>query len=125
MKIQFHKEEESRANKLYLVVNYYGGDADTDHPKEYEYKHIKFHEWELYKEEIEADVENYRKLKTALKLDSYGEMLDEWGEEIADLYETVPNDPQNDYQFKCSLDGVILRGYDENGTMYETYNLLR
>jgi hypothetical protein len=55
----------------------------------------------------------------------YEEVEEEWGEEVAQMFDNAPNDPQSDYSTKTSLQSVILRGYDDKGNMYETYNLLR
>jgi hypothetical protein len=129
-KFKFNLKEESRIDKIYLVAEFAGGDADTEHPEETK---LEFPFSDLEKESslhiIDTEIEQYKILKGLLdgfrrdRLD-YDEILKEYGEDIASLYDNTPNDPQNDYQDKCYLDRVILRAYDENGNMYETYDLL-
>lgn len=52
------------------------------------------------------------------QLDSVKE---EYGEEIARLYDNAPNDPQGDYQFKCYISSIKVVGYDDKGNRYESY----
>jgi hypothetical protein len=121
-KLQFHLKEKTRGGKVFLVEEYMGGDADTEHFNEtvlnVPYSEVKY-------EDVAEDIENFKKLKKALNMDDYDEVKEEWGEEVASMYDNAPNDPQCDYSTKTQLESVILRGYDNEGNMYETYNLLR
>lgn len=130
-KIKFHKEEDSKADKLYLVVYYEGGDADTSHPEEIEYEGHTYSNWEAASAQINEDLKRYKKLKKALDVndkdyceDDYEQVKEKFGQEIADLYDNAPNDPQSDYSRKCYIDRVYLMGYDQKGNKYETYDLL-
>lgn len=128
-KLKFHKEEESKAGKLFLVINFAGGDADTKHPQEYEYKGLYYDQVDKAKARITSDIAKYKILKDILDVNSgkfeedYEEVEKKYGPDIASLFDNTPNDPQNDYQNKCYIDTVIVRGYDDKGTMYETYDL--
>ena len=42
-------------------------------------------------------------------------------EEMARLYDDVPNDPESDYSYKCYLSRITLIGYDQTGSKYESY----
>jgi hypothetical protein len=119
--IKFGLVEKSRANKLYIVVEYAGGDADTEHPVEVLLK-APFSEWESNLEEIRDKIEFYQKLKTILESgDEYDEIEEAYGKEMANAWDNVPNDPQNDYQDKCYIDDLKLVGYDKEGNKYESY----
>lgn len=128
-KLKFHKKGESRAGKLFLVINFAGGDADTEHPQEYEYKGLYYDQVDKYEDRITSDIAKYKILKDILDVNSgkfeedYEEVKEKYGPDIARLFDNAPNDPQNDYQNKCYIDTVIVRGYDDKGTMYETYDL--
>lgn len=122
MEINFKKVEESRAGKVYLRVMYYGGDADTSHPDDTLLKDITFDNISEKTEEIAELVKPYVILRDLLsdptESHNYNDLVDEYGEAIARLYDNVPNDPQADYQFKCSFDYMELIGYDASGAKH-------
>lgn len=139
---KFNKTESSKANKLYLFVLFAGGDADTEHPEYYEFKNIKFSEYENHLDEIKQEIEMYLTLKDILddhdyRTDSraYDKIKAKYGEDVADLYDNTPNDPQAAYQvfvyqprlkiqtlqFKCYISRITLVGYDESGNRHESY----
>lgn len=124
MIINFIKKEDSRANKIFFHVMFEGGDADTKHQQEFEMKGITFQNYQEHIAEIEKEVNLYKQLKDIIKEysdDKYAgyDAAKEISEELANMYDNVPNDPQCDYQFKCSLEYTKLIGYDEIGTKYE------
>lgn len=124
--IKFEKREASRASKVFMVVTYMGGDADTYHPEEYLLP-FSFDDYKNHLEEIGQDLDKYKILKKLTdgsggqQDHNYDDLEKKYGEEIASLYDNIPNDPQSDFQFKTSLDSVMLRGYDSEGAMYEAY----
>jgi hypothetical protein len=126
MKLEFKLKEKSRANKVFLCVKYAGGDADTEHPNEYEYD---FPSYEIDKNLhiIEKDIKEFKILEKILDVNSkeysksYEEIEEKYGDKIVRLYENVPNDPQTDYQTKCYIDEISVIKYDENGNKYESY----
>jgi hypothetical protein len=118
---KFKKSGTPKIDKLYLKIMFAGGDADTEHPETIDLK-IKFSEYENHLDEINKIIENYIILRGALDINSvayckkgYKEVKIRFGEEIADLFDNTPNDPQNDYQNKCYLDSMELIGYDQSG----------
>lgn len=122
---KFRKTEEPKKDKLYLLLNFAGGDADTEHPEYHEFRGIKFSEYQNHLDEINKVIGDYKILKKIL--DNHGEnpkyedVKSEYGDEIAKLYDNTPNDPQADYQFKCYLSSMELIGYDEDGNKHEAY----
>lgn len=125
MKYKLTKKEKSRAGNVYIVLNFAGGDADTSHPEEVLLKGITFDGGKDIELPLEAMtiIERYKILKKVLDNDKYkyNKVKEEFGEEIAKLYDNAPNDPQGDYQFKCYLSSMELRAYDSLGAMYEGY----
>lgn len=124
MIINFRKKEDSRANKVYFYVMFSGGDADTKHPREFEMKGITYQNYQEHIAEIEKEVNLHKQLKDNLREfsdDKYAgyDAAKEISDELANMYDNVPNDPQCDYQFKCSLDYIKLIAYDEVGNKYE------
>jgi hypothetical protein len=121
-KIEFKLNSKSKANQVYLVANFEGGDADTSHPQEY-LMPFPFSEWESNVDLIKKEYDELMILKTILgDYDiSYNEVKEQWGEDIARLYDNVPNDPQTDYSVKCYLDDVYLIGYDEECNEFKAY----
>lgn len=125
-KIKFELEEESKANKIYLQIEYMGGDADTQHFEEHQYPFL-YSEYADHLKEIEEDYDKYMIIKQLTDGSSgaqdhdYDDLVEKYGKEIANLYDNVPNDPQGDYQWKTSLVCVTLIGYDEKGNKYESY----
>ena len=122
-KYKFELEEKSKNDSLWIHLMYSGGDADSEHPEEYQLD-IKFSEYENHLEKIDEEVKKYKILEK-LTSDNHGENLEyedleeKYGEDIANMYDNVPNDPQGDYQFKTSLDSITLVGYDKEGNKYE------
>lgn len=129
MKVKFHKEEESRAGKVFLVLNYMSGDADGDFPEEIELEGVKFAKELELSQEHSKTIKDYKLVghitncNHAKYSEDYEEIKEEHGEEIASLWENGTNDPQSDYSIKCHLNHIFLRGYDQNGTVYETQEL--
>jgi len=131
MKVKFHKVEDSRAGKVFLVLNYMSGDADGDFPEEQELVGVLFDKRDFSLPKADVDLINKCKLISKITdinskeyLTDYTEIEKKHGRDIADLWENGKNDPQNDYQDKCHLNEIKLRGYDSTGAMYETYNLI-
>lgn len=127
MKIDFKFKEKSRANNVYILVNYAGGDADTDHPEENLLYGIKYSEINVHLEQIEKEVEKFKQLQDLLEdhdirsHGNYNKIKEEHGQVLANLYDNAPNDPQADYQFKCYISSIELIAYDEQGNRYESY----
>lgn len=124
-KIKFELKEATRANTLWMSLDYYGGDADSDHHEEWKFD-FPYSEWQDHIKEIEEEIAKYKILKKLTGIThgddvKYEEIEKEYGKEIADMYEDVPNDPQGDFQFKTVLDYIYLVGYDEKGNKYQSY----
>jgi hypothetical protein len=121
-KIKFKLKEKTRANKIFFLVNYSGGDSDTEHPVEFEYS-FPYSEWKSNIETIESDVKAFKILKEILEdrvsSSIYDQVLEEHGPMIANLFDSVPNDPQCDYQYRCYIDSIELIGYDDMGNKYK------
>lgn len=128
---KFTKASESKSNKMYLHIIYEGGDADTRHPVDIELEGIKFSEYENHLDEINKEIEKYKLLRRILDQNSvsycenYRSVKVRFGEEMAKIYDNVPNDPQSDYQYKCYLDRVDLIGYDLDGSLYTSHVEIR
>lgn len=126
----FHQTETSRAGKVFLYTEYMGGDADTEHPSEFELPNITFDNFDTPSSLaiIEGYLTDYEIIHDLLDIHgeavSYDDVLKEHGDDIANLYDNVPRDPQGDYQFPCKLDKVKIFKYDNQGNKFETYNLL-
>lgn len=122
MKIKWNKTESSRANKVFLQVMFMGGDADTEHPEEYELPQSFSKNFVLTDESLKI-IEDFKTLKSILEDEDndYDSVMEEYGEDMARSYENVPNDPQSDYSTKCYLDDITLIGYDVEGNKFESY----
>ena len=109
---------------LILIVNYYGGDADTEHFQFDNLNHCIISNSitgtpNLNLELIKQVVEFYTTLGEILGSNAeYEEILEVYGKEYASAYENVPNDPSTDYQTKCKLDNLSLNYYTESGDLY-------
>jgi len=125
MSFKFKKTKDSQSDKLYLFVNYEGGDGDTKHPEYYEFKNIKFSEYQNHLEEIQSKIKDFKTLKKILDSSSgdveYDYVKTEYGDKIARLFDDAPNDPQCDYQWKCYVDRIQLVGFDSEGNKFEAY----
>lgn len=68
-------------------------------------------------------LESYFLLKDILggdnKHSSYDKIKEKYGDQIADMWDQVPNDPQCDYQFKCYIDSIKLYYHDNSGAKWE------
>ena len=120
---QFKKVEAPKRDKIYLLVEYAGGDADTEHPELHEFKGIKFSEYEQHLDEIQILIDDYKLLKNILRQNrvNYDEISKKYGKDMAQMYDNAPNDPQSDYQYKCYIDSMKLVGYDEEGNKHEAW----
>ncbi len=119
MKFNFQEVEKPRLDKLYLLVKYEGGDGDTKHPEEY-YLDIKYSELENRMDEITKEIESFKTLKIILNdyRITYKKVKEEYGDEMTNLYDNVPNDPQTDFDTKCYIDDLKLIAYDKAGIKY-------
>ena len=128
-KYKFHKEEESKSGKVFLVLNYMSGDADGDFPEEIELENVTFSKNLELPEEHSELIKQYKLVSTITNcnhknfLEDYKEIEKKFDRNIANLWDSGKNDPQTDYSTKCHLNEIILRGYDEDGSKYETYDL--
>ncbi len=106
-------------NKVYLRLNYEGGDADSYHPelvdlnipflKKIEIDSNLIQEYKVLQEILESRIHNYQKIET-----NYGLV-------IAELWDSVPMDPESDFEFKCRLKSIQVLGYDKSGKCYAEY----
>jgi hypothetical protein len=131
-KLEFKLVEPSRANKTYMFVNYKGG--DTDHPEETLLEGVVLQDDltldEASLQKINEEVVFYKTLEKVLDQyhtdnNPYDEIKEEYSEEMADAFDNAPDDPQNDYQFKCTLGRIEVIAYDSKGNKYKshTYNV--
>jgi hypothetical protein len=120
---KFKFKEAAKKNCVYLHIDFAGGDADTDHPESYLIKDVTMTNIDEHLDEVNHLIDTFKKLKKVLSDTDieYDEVLSEYGEEVARLYDNAPNDPQCDYQYKCYLSSMELHGYDENGDLYIQY----
>lgn len=126
MKLNFTKKEENRSNKVYLEISYMSGDADAFEIEEQILSNLDgddllaldHNQIEILKEHIKP----YAILQDILENDNdYDEILDEYGEEVAGLYDNTPGDCTVDGQWKSKLDGLTLKVYSSDGSLYESY----
>lgn len=126
MEFNWELIEESKANHFYIYVMYEGGDADTEHPEEYDIPGVDATNYKLHIDKIKKELKKYKKLKELLNvnspdyMDDYDEIRSVHGEELADMFDNVPNDPANDYQNKTSISYICFIKYDEEGNRYES-----
>lgn len=130
MNIKLTKKEDSEAGKVYLHIMFMGGDADTEHPEYFLLENINYigdkDSIDLNEEHIKL-INNFKILRDVLDInnrsytDDYNDVLEKYGEEIADLYDNVPNDPQNDFQNKCYFSYLEIIAYDKEGNKYQGY----
>ena len=64
-KIKFTKTEESRAGKLFLFLDFEGGDADTSHPEEVEFEKFGYADYKEHLPEIEAALKSIPNSRTS------------------------------------------------------------
>jgi len=128
MNKKFEKVEESNSGKFFLDVEYMGGDADTQHFERESIPGVNAYNYMDNWDIIKAELDKYRKLAPWLERDFdedniYDKILEEYGEDhyLLSWYENAPQDPQCDFQFKCTLAGVDLIYYDEQGNKYRCY----
>lgn len=127
---KFKKKRKGRINIIYLYVMWMGGDADTEHPEKHKFSFL-YSEYRDHLKEINEIIMKYKLLGTLLDVNHSNYVGDEsdpcntveekYGKELVSWYEDAPNDPQGDYEFKCSLDYIKLIGYDEEGTKFEAW----
>jgi hypothetical protein len=125
--IKFRRVGEPKKEQLFLEILFEGGDADTKHPKKYEFKGFKYSDWEQHLPEINKVIGEYQTLQKILDVnckehcEEYDEVKTKYGEDMADLYDQSPRDPQCDYQYHCYIDRMELVGFDENGVEWRAY----
>lgn len=106
MKIKFELEEKTRANKIFLKVEYMSGDGDASEFEEIEIEGVTFDNYKEKKKEIEAFIAPYKILAEVTDVnhknytEDYDEVGDKFGEEVASLYDNCPGDSTCDGQVK-------------------------
>jgi len=139
-KIEFKKKKESILNTMFLKLEYMSGDADAWEYQEHQLDGISFSNYTEHLEEIEKIVSQYELIskftdcndklhlgdkRWGLKIEGFKEeyeyIKENYSEELADIYESVPGDTTCDGQRNANLRSIILCGYDNNGDYYESY----
>lgn len=125
---KFRQVSKPHSDELYLLLNFAGGDADTEHPEWVKFsKDVKFSNYQNHMFEIDRIIDDYKELQKALdcnsrdSCESYDEVRQKFGGDIAKLYDNAPNDPQSDYANKCYLSSMELVGYDAAGAEHRAY----
>lgn len=123
--IQLKMKEKSKSGKTFMRLEYMSGDDDH---REYDDVEIEGVTLENYKErtsEMEKEIEPYITLSEALQSElSYDEIMEQHGEEVAGLYQTVPWDITSDYNRRAALTGITIVVYDAEGNMYESNDMI-
>jgi hypothetical protein len=118
-------KEKSKSGKTFMRLEYMSGDDDH---REYDDVEIEGVTLENYKErtsEMEKEIEPYITLSEALQSElSYDEIMEQHGEEVAGLYQTVPWDITSDYNRRAALTGITIVVYDAEGNMYESNDMI-
>ncbi len=138
---KFKEVERCKTDQVWLWLLYEGGDADTRHPEEISLG-IRYSEIDEHADEIKEIIEKYKRLKKVLDCGSYGGRIRsrringeyrnvisnrggrpdvEIEDDLQDLVDNAPNDPQNDFQDKCYLSSMKLIAYDIEGNKHEAY----
>lgn len=127
--IQFKFSEKAKKDLLFLHLVFEGGDATTQHPKYFQIEGVTKEDLvgpdknENAVKQVNAFLNDYSNLKKALKLyhtDSYGydKVKEQFGDTVASLYDNTPQDPENDFQDKCTLSSAELIAYDSEGNSF-------
>lgn len=137
-KIKFELAEKSRANSIWIKLEYMSGDADAYRYEECDLG-ILYSEWEQHLDKINKEIENYTLItkftdcnnelclkdkRWGLKIgqrEAYNYIKQNYSEELADLFDNVPGDSTCQGEFKAYLSNITLIGYDEQGNKYESY----
>lgn len=139
-KIEFKKIKDSITNTIFIKLEYMSGDADAYEYEEYPLgTEITFSNYTEYLDEIEKIVEQYQLIsrftdcndklhlgdkRWGLKIGedkAYDYIKDNYSNELADLYESVPGDSTCDGQRKAHLSSIKLGGYNDKGEYFESY----
>lgn len=127
MKINFKKEKNSVLNILFIKLEYMSGDADA-----YEYQEVSIEgvDYTNYKEnldKIKTEVDKYKLIgrltdtnDLARKYRDYDKIKEDFGEEIADIWDTTPNDTTC-CDYVAHLSDITLCAYNEKGEYLESY----
>lgn len=118
MKIK--KIENTKANQVFIRLNFMGGDADAFITEEYSLE-CTFQEIESKISYLKERCSFYKELQ---KIDFYydedhEDWVEKYGQEIADELDTFPSDPTCDNQLPCILDDFSIIAYDEFCNLYE------
>lgn len=107
-----------RQNKVFILLTYMGGDADTWHKDEIEMEGLSFENKDS-KSVIDI-IKKYKRLGIILEYRNlnYESVEEMFGQEMAKLYENVPFDPANDFQDKTILFSIEVLAYDNKGQEY-------
>jgi len=136
-------ETPSRANTLWLSLEYMSGDADAFTYTENNLG-IPFSDWQSQKEKINKIIENYQLIshftdvnhklcltypRTGLRrkfeiTDTYKYIKENYSLELADMFASVPDDSTCEGYYS-HLTEVKLIGYDKESNKYETENLIK
>jgi len=136
----FRRVGGAKLDCMYLHLIYEGGDADTRHPEKIKLP-WKYSEYKDHIEELNELIDKYKRLEKVLHCGSYGgricsERINgqhkyvikayrspdvEIEDDLQDLIDDVPNDPQTDYDTKCYLGHMTLIAYDQEGNKLESY----
>ena len=114
----------SKANTFFIELEFYGGDAVTYH-REQEMldgitalNYIKPENQTVIFKRIEF-LELVKNVSTPEFC--YDEIEAKYGEKVAKFIDNMPNDPECDFQFKCTFDDFELRYYDSESNLYSVY----
>lgn len=136
---KFIKEEDSRADQLYIRLEYMSGDADAYDYEEYPLGDIKFSNYKDHLDKIDELVKEYKLIQKLTDIndslnvsnprynkvesikDEYEYVKEKYSKHIADLYDNVPVDSTQDGQFKAHLSAITLIGYDDKCNKYIAY----
>ena len=129
----FREIEKSKKDKMYLVIEYVGGDADIYINRSIEMPSVKFSTYKDQLEDINEYILIYKTLMKIINKDNmksnimksirhqYNGVLSKFGEDLMEAYENVPSDPSGgDGDYNCSISNIRLIGYDEEGNKHES-----
>jgi hypothetical protein len=114
MKYKFQEESLPANNSVYVEIKFMDGDGDVYQSEEFLIGSFESFEEIENSQEITEELALWKKIKNTLEPDfNYDDYAAEYGEELADMIDNVPNGPMADYQFKMTVDSIELVYYKD------------
>lgn len=122
---KFSLSQRSRVKEVFFRVEYMSGDADhfETHDHDIDIDGLEWDTIDVFRPQIKEELRKLRQMRDILEEydeSGYEEIVEKYGQEVADDYDHSPGDVTCYWGRKAQMDNISLCYYDDKGNLWSS-----